>query len=142
MVAGAQDPNCIFCKIIRGEIPCQRVFENEHLLAFLDINPLATGHTVVIPKHHAERLEDLSADQAADLARLFGRLAQAIVPTVGGEGYNLLQNNGSVAGQIVPHVHFHIIPRRADDGLGYRWNAKSASPDELAELSERIRTAF
>ena len=141
MAAGAQDPNCIFCKIIRGEIPCQRVFENKHLLAFLDINPLATGHTVVIPKHHADRLEDLSADQAAELARSFGQIAQAIVPTVGGEGYNILQNNGSVAGQVVPHVHFHIIPRRKGDGLGYRWNAKSALPDELAELAERIRTA-
>ena len=142
MAAGAQDPDCIFCKIIRGEIPCQRVFENEHLLAFLDINPLATGHTVVIPKHHAERLEDLSADQAAELARSFGRLAQAVVLIVGGEGYNILQNNGSAAGQVVPHVHFHIIPRRAGDGLGYRWNAKSAVPDELAQLSERIRTAL
>ena len=139
MAADRQDSNCIFCKIIRGEISCQRVFENEHLLAFLDINPLATGHTVVIPKHHAERLEDLSTDQAAELARSFGQLAQAIVSTVGGEGYNLLQNNGSVAGQVVPHVHFHIIPRRVDDGLGYRWNVKSASPEELAELAERIR---
>ena len=142
MASGNLDPDCIFCKIIRGEIPAQRVFENDHLLAFLDINPLATGHTVVIPKTHAERLEQLPADTAGEVARSFGAIATALLKVTGAEGYNVLQNNGSVAGQVVPHVHFHLVPRRADDGLGYRWNAKSATAEELTALADRVRGAL
>ena len=89
MPAGVLDNDCVFCKIIRGEIPAQRVFEDDHGLAFLDINPLSTGHTVLIPKHHAASLEDLPAEWSAGLARLFGRLAKAVVAAVGAEGYNV-----------------------------------------------------
>ena len=142
MSAGVLDSDCIFCKIIRGEIPCQRVFESQHALAFLDINPLAPGHTVLIPKHHVEFLEDLPEDWAGGLGCVFGRIARAVSSVVQAQGYNVLQNNGSVAGQVVPHVHFHIVPRRADDGLGYRWKAKPASAEELAELAERIQSAL
>ena len=85
---------------------------------------------MLIPKHHAASLEDLPAEWSAGLARLFGRLAKATVAAVGAEGYNVLLNNGAVAGQVVPHVHFHIVPRRADDGLGYRWKAKPADAGE------------
>ncbi|MBU0637524.1 MAG: HIT family protein [Planctomycetes bacterium] len=130
--------DCVFCKIVAGEIPCQRVFENEHVLAFLDINPLSEGHTVVIPKVHAERLEGLDASQTAELARCFGTLATKLMQATGAGAYNVLQNNGALAGQVVPHVHFHLIPRRPDDGLGYRWNAKQAPPEELENLRARI----
>ena len=142
MIAGEINADCVFCKIIRGEIPCQRIFDSPHVLAFLDINPLSQGHTVVIPKHHTERLEDLPEEWSVELARSFGLIARAVTGAVGAEAYNLLQNNGSLAGQVVPHVHFHIIPRRADDGLGYRWKAKPASADELRSLAERVRAAF
>ena len=142
MATGVLDPGCVFCKIIRGEIPCQRVFENDRLLAFLDIGPLARGHTVIVPKHHCPNLEDLPEAFAAELGQAFGRIARALVSTVSAGGYNVLQNNGSVAGQLVPHVHFHIIPRHADDGLGYRWKAKSASAVELAELAQLIHAAL
>jgi len=131
----------IFTRIIKGEIPCQRVFENEYLLAFLDINPLAEGHTLVVPKEQVERLEDLSPESAAEMGRWLGRIARWVLAATGAEGYNVLQNNGRVAGQEVPHVHFHIIPRRAGDGLGYRWNARPADPQYLEELAERIRAA-
>jgi len=130
----------IFTRIIRGEIPCHKVFENEHVLAFLDIRPLAEGHTLVVPKHQVERLEDLPPDYAAEIARCLGMIARRILAATGAEGYNVLNNNGRVAGQEVPHVHFHIIPRRAGDGLGYRWNARSVPDEQLAALAERIRS--
>lgn len=136
MASGSGD--CVFCKIIAGDVPCHRVFENEHLLAFLDIGPLARGHTVVIPKAHAERLDQLDPEVVAEVGRQLGRIGRRVVSATAAEGYNVLQNNGSVAGQVVPHVHFHIIPRRSGDGLGYRWNAKSAAQDELAALATRI----
>lgn len=136
MASGSGD--CVFCKIIASGIPCHRVFENDHLLAFLDIAPLAQGHTVVIPKAHAERLDQLDPEVVAEVGRQLGRIGRRVVSATAAEGYNVLQNNGSVAGQVVPHVHFHIIPRRSGDGLGYRWNAKSAAQDELAALATRI----
>ena len=136
MASGSAD--CVFCKIIAGDIPCHRVFENDHLLAFLDIAPLARGHTVVIPKAHAERLDQLDPEVVAEIGRRLGRIGRRVVSATAADGYNVLQNNGSVAGQVVPHVHFHIIPRRSGDGLGYRWNAKSVAQDELAALAARI----
>lgn len=128
----------VFTRIIRGQIPCHKVFENERVFAFLDINPLAPGHTLVVPKTQVERIEDLPAEDAAELGRCLVRIAAAVVRATGAEGYNILQNNGAAAGQVVPHVHVHIIPRRANDGLGFRWNARSASPDELAATAARI----
>jgi histidine triad (HIT) family protein len=135
---GVGGSDCVFCKIVAGQIPCHRVFENEQILGFLDIAPLAPGHTVVIPKSHAERLDQLSLEVAAEIARHLGTIGRRVVSVTAAEGYNVLQNNGAVAGQVVPHVHFHIIPRRGDDGLGYRWNARSAAQDELAALAARI----
>jgi len=135
---GAGAEPSLFTRIIRGEIPCQRVFENERLIAFLDINPLAEGHTLVVPKQQAERFEQLSEDVAAEIGRRLGEIARRVLRATGAADYNLLQNNGAAAGQVVPHVHFHIIPRRASDGLGYRWPAKPASPDALARLAEKI----
>lgn len=129
----------IFTRIIRGEIPCHRVFENERVLAFLDINPLAEGHTLVVPKRQVQRLDQLPPDEAAEIARHLGRIAARVVAVTGAEGYNILQNNGRAAGQEVPHVHFHIIPRRAGDGLGYRWHPKPARQDALAALAAKLR---
>ncbi len=130
--------DCVFCKIVSGEIPCHRVFENERVLAFLDINPLSLGHTVVIPRTHAVRFEQLSEDDAAALAGAIGPLARRILSAVESQDYNLLQNNGSSAGQVVMHVHVHIIPRRANDGLGFRWKAGPAAPQELSALASKI----
>ena len=128
----------IFSKIIAGQVPCQRVFESEHVLAFLDINPLAEGHTLVIPKRAVARLEELPADEAAELGRSLGEVARRVLRVTGAPGYNVLQNNGTAAGQEVAHVHFHIIPRHPGDGLGYRWHPKPAAPEALAELARRM----
>lgn len=142
MATGRLNPGCIFCKIIRGDVPCQRVLDSERVLAFLDINPLAAGHTIVLPKHHVSDLIELPDEWAAELGRSFGRIAKVVVETVGAEGFNVLQNNGTVAGQVVPHVHFHVVPRRAGDGLGFRWKARAAVPAELNDLAQRIRAAL
>ncbi len=141
-MAAATDPGCIFCRIVRGEIPCARVHEDAHLLAFLDIHPLAPGHTVIVPKHHAPSLVDLPQAAAAALGGQLGRLARAILGAVGAAGFNVLQNDGQVASQEVPHVHFHIIPRSSGDGLGYRWRAGAATADELTRRAEQIRAGL
>ncbi len=136
-MAGA--PRSIFARIAAGEIPCQKVFENEHVLAFLDIHPLADGHTLVIPKQEVAHLDQLAPDIAAELGRVLGLVARKVVQAMGAPGYNVLLNNGRVAGQEVEHVHFHIVPRRAGDGLGYRWRPQDRTPAELEALAARIR---
>lgn len=136
------DPNCVFCKIVAGQIPALRVHEDEHVLAFLDIGPLAEGHLLIIPKEHAERLEEMNPEVLASLARQLPRLARAVLSVTQAAGYNLLQNNGRVSGQEVPHVHFHIIPRASGDGLGYRWLASSYPAGRSDELRQQLLDAL
>lgn len=136
------DPDCVFCKIVAGKIPALRVHEDETILAFLDIGPLADGHLLVIPKEHAERLEDSNPDTLSHLAGHLPRLARAVLAVTGAAGYNLLQNNGKVSGQEVPHVHFHIIPRAQGDGLGYRWLASSYPAGRGEELRQAVVKAL
>jgi histidine triad (HIT) family protein len=131
----------IFTRIIRGEIPSFKIFENDHVFAFLDINPLADGHTLVVPKREAERLEDLPPDEAAEIGRVLGLIARRVLAAIGADSYNVLQNNGPASGIEVPHVHFHIIPRRKNDGLGFRWNARPADKTKLAALARQIADA-
>lgn len=130
----------IFARLIAREIPCQCVFENDLVFAFLDINPLADGHTLIVPKRTVARPEDLTADEARELGRQIPLLARRILAATGAHDYNVLANVGSAAGQEVPHVHFHIIPRRPEDGLGYRWRPQKAEPARLGVLAERIRS--
>ena len=111
----------IFDKILDGAIPCHRVYEDDHVLAFLDINPLSAGHILVIPKERRAFLHELSDDQAAALGRVLPRLARAVMKASGATAYNVLQNNGAEAHQAVFHVHFHIIPKLGEQGLGLRW---------------------
>jgi len=113
----------IFTKILAGEIPCHKVYEDDKVLAFLDINPLSRGHVLVIPKEPAETLDQLSDDSAAAIGRVLPRLSRAVMAVTGARHYNVLQNNGVPAHQAVMHVHFHIIPRFDDSGLGIDWPA-------------------
>jgi histidine triad (HIT) family protein len=136
------DPACVFCKIIAGEIPCLRVFEDEASLAFLDIGPLADGHLLIIPQRHYERLEEMPPDEVAAVTRHLPRLARAVLRITSAAGYNVLQNNGKVSGQAVSHVHFHIIPRVDADGLGYRWNASQYPPGRAEALHRQITDAL
>jgi len=131
----------IFQKIAAGEVPAHKVFENERVLAFLDINPLSEGHTLVIPKQRYERLEQMPTDLVGEIAQVVQRVARAVLAVVDAEDYNVLQNNGSASGQVVKHVHFHIIPRQAEDGLGYRWNAVELAEDDAERLREAIGRA-
>lgn len=115
-------PETVFAKILRGELPCHRVYEDEHVLAFLDISPLSRGHTLVIPKEPAVTLDQLSDDAGAAIGRVLPRLCRAVLAATGATAYNLLQNNGGAAHQVVLHVHFHIIPKYPDGkGLGIDW---------------------
>src|SRR3954464_6817826 len=114
----------IFTKIIAGEIPCFRIYEDDKVFAFLDINPLSRGHTLVIPKEPAETVDQLSDDAAAAIGRVLPRIARAVLAATGARAYNILQNNGAEAHQAVFHVHFHIIPKHDDGtGLGIGWKA-------------------
>lgn len=131
----------IFARIIAGEIPSHSVYEDEHVFAFLDINPLAPGHTLVVPRRQVERLEALEPAEAAALMQALIVIARKVLSATGAAAYNVLQNNGKAAGQEVMHVHFHIIPRAEGDGLGYRWKPTPAPPAALAALAERIRRA-
>ncbi|MGH8219795.1 MAG: HIT family protein [Steroidobacteraceae bacterium] len=131
----------VFKKIIDGRIPAHKVYEDEHVLAILDIGPLSRGHTLVIPKEAAETLDTLSEQSAAAIGRVLPRLARAVIEATGVREYNVLQNNGRGAHQAVDHVHFHIIPKpSAREGLGLDWPAGSLAAD-AAELAARIRTA-
>lgn len=135
-------PTTIFDKILAGEIPCHRVYEDDHVLAFLDIGPLSTGHTLVIPKERKAHLHELSDEAAAALGRVLPRLCRAVLAVSGASSYNVLQNNGAAAHQAVMHVHFHIIPKIADRGLGIHWPAGSLDSAEGRELAERIAAAL
>ncbi|MDM8007199.1 MAG: HIT family protein [Phycisphaerae bacterium] len=136
------DPSCVFCKIVAGQIPCACVFQDDATFAFLDINPLAEGHLLVIPKRHIERLEQMPAESLMAVTRHLPMLGQAVMKVVGATAYSILQNNGRESGQDVPHVHFHIIPRRAADGLGYRWNASKYAPGRAEQVHQRLLAAL
>ena len=129
----------IFDKILDGEIPCHEVYQDEHVLAFLDIYPLSRGHLLVIPKERRAQLHELSDDSAAALGRVLPRLARAVLAATGATAYNVLQNNGASAHQAVMHVHFHIIPRIGERGLGVGWRAGKLEADRARELVEKIR---
>jgi histidine triad (HIT) family protein len=127
----------IFAKILRGEIPCHRVYEDAAVLAFLDVNPLSRGHTLVIPKEAAATVDQLSDDAAAAIGRVLPRIARAVLAATGARAFNILQNNGAEAHQAVFHVHFHIIPKLDDgSGLGIGWKATALS--DGAELARSI----
>lgn len=130
----------IFSKILRGDIPCHKVYEDAHVLAFLDIGPLSYGHTLVIPKEEAATLDELSDEASAAIGRVLPRLCRAVKTVTGVDQYNVLQNNGHLAHQAVFHVHFHIIPRpNADQGLGIRWPAGKLDHDAAAKLASALR---
>ncbi|MBC24235.1 MAG: diadenosine tetraphosphate hydrolase [Phycisphaerae bacterium] len=135
------DDTTIFDGILSGEIPCHRIYEDEHVLAFLDIGPLSEGHALVIPRERAARIDALSDDSAAALGRVLPRICRAIMAVTGCSDYNILQNNGPAAHQEVQHVHFHVIPRSKDDaGLGMAWNPREFDHEHGARLAQMLRS--
>jgi histidine triad (HIT) family protein len=129
----------VFSKIIRGEIPCHKVYEDDQVLAFLDVNPLAEGHTLVIPKEPVATIDQLSDDAAAAVGRVLPRISRAVLAITGATEFNILQNNGAGAHQAVFHVHFHIIPKQRDGrGLGIGWKPNPLDHTHGRELANKI----
>ena len=131
------DDQNIFAKILRGEIPCIKVYEDDKTLAFMDIMPQADGHTLVIPKEPAITLMDLSPESAAYTINIVQKVGKAIQTALGAEGIVLMQLNGSKAGQTVPHIHFHLIPSSIHE-LG-KHAAQMGDQDKIKQLAEKIR---
>lgn len=138
----SRDPECIFCKIVAVELPARVVYENESLLVFLDINPLADGHLLVLPKSHYAQLADMPSEESARIGAILPKLGRSLLEVTGAQGFNVLQNNGTVAGQVVSHVHFHLIPRIEGDSLGYRWNTKSYEPGRAEQIASNLQAAL
>ena len=136
-------PSTLFSRIIAGELPCYRIYEDAAVLAFLDIQPLAPGHTLVVPKEAVARMDALSEASAAALGRVLPRLCRALVAATGCPDYNLLQNNGATAHQAVPHLHVHIIPKpSATTGLMVGWPQMPLAAATAAPLLARIVAAL
>lgn len=131
-------PDCIFCKIINGEIPSTKLYEDERSIAILDINPIALGHTLLISKTHYPTLTDMPDKELGLLAEKLPRLCRAIVKGTNSEGFNVIENNGRCSGQIIPHLHFHIIPRRANDEVRFNWSPRVFPKEEMSSVAKAI----
>ena len=135
--------NCIFCKIVKGEIPSTRVYEDEDILAFMDIGPVVKGHTLVIPKEHFDPITNTPPEMLGKVIAVVQKIARAQMNGLKADGVNVLQANGAVAGQVVPHIHFHVVPRFKTDGHHWNWAAKKyEDPAEMKKLAEAIKTAL
>ncbi len=132
------DSECIFCKIVKGDIPCAKVFEDDKVLSFLDISPANKGHALIVTKNHYETLLDIPDEDLNDLMIKARKIARAMSSALGSEGFNVLMNNKKVAGQLVPHAHVHIIPRFNGDGIELNWKTKKYDDKEIDEYKEKI----
>jgi len=137
-VLKASKEQCIFCKILSGDISAAKIYEDDKVFAFLDINPVNAGHTLVVPKDHYIVLPQLPDDLATHLIKVVKYLSGAIFEMTGAHGINIYQNNGAAAGQEVPHVHFHIIPRRQDDNAMSPWKRSKIDPEQLKQIAEEM----
>lgn len=133
--------DCIFCKIVNGSIPSQKVYEDSEFLAFLDIHPVNKGHLLVIPKEHHETIVDVPPELLSRLMLVVQQAAEAVRQVTHADGFNIVQNNYRAAGQEVPHIHFHIIPRFSDDGLRH-WPSKSVSDEEMSSIRQKLKDAL
>jgi histidine triad (HIT) family protein len=134
-----RDPDCLFCKIIAGELPSQRVDEDERTVAFMDISPATRGHALVVPRNHVVNVLDADPDDFGAVAAAAQRLAQRAVERLGADGVNLLTSGGGVAWQTVFHLHMHVIPRYVDDPLKLPWVPSQGDADEIAATAELLR---
>ena len=134
---GADD--CIFCKMVAGQIPVTKIYEDDVVLVFLDIGPISDGHTLVIPKQHFEKLHDCPAELLGQVASRLGKIAGAVAGAMNSDGYNVLCNNGRAAGQVIEHLHFHIIPRNTGDGVFDRWSSYKYQEGKIEAIAAGIR---
>ena len=133
--------DCVFCKIIKGEISADKIYEDEDCLAFLDITPVNPGHTLLIPKKHYENLYEMPDELLSKMSPIVKKIAVAVKKGTGAEGINIGMNNEVAAGQIVPHAHFHIIPRFPGDGH-HHWKGGSYSAGEAEKTAKKIRLSL
>ncbi len=133
--------DCVFCKIVKGDIPSYKIYENEHVFAFLDINPVNKGHALVTPKEHAKDLFEVSEESYIETQKAVRLLAPEIKDAVGACGVNIMQNNLPCAGQVVEHLHVHIIPRFKNDGHKL-WHGSAVSEQELNEIANNITSGL
>ena len=131
--------DCVFCKMVAGQIPVTKIYEDDVVLSFLDIGPISDGHTLVIPKQHFEKLHQCPAEILGRVASRLGKIAKAVAAAMNSDGYNVLCNNGRAAGQLVEHLHFHIIPRNTGDGVFNRWPAYKYEKGEIEDIAVKIR---
>lgn len=136
------DGNCIFCKIVAGTIPCFKLLEDEHTVAFMDINPVNPGHALSVAKGHWPTVDVVPAHVLGAVALTAQRVAKAVISVLEPVGVNLLQANGEGAGQSVPHLHVHIMPRRANDGATLNWAYKAGDMAEIAAVYDRLKAAL
>ncbi len=136
------DDDCIFCKICKGEIPSNTIYEDDYFKAILDISPAAQGHTILISKTHAANLLELPDEYAEQALKAARKCAKALKEVLSCDGVNILQNNGEAAGQTVFHFHIHVIPRFQDDKIPLNWKPTQAEGDDLASLAETLRGAI
>ena len=132
------DSNCIFCKIVAGQVPSHKVYEDEFNIAFLDIAPFEKGHVLVVPKHHAAYFTDLPSERIPALGMAVQRVAAMLLERLPCDGFNLVQNNGACANQVVPHVHFHVIPRWNDQEISWK-SSKYDDADDMQAVWRRLR---
>lgn len=133
-----RDQNCIFCKILEGEIPSNTIYEDDMFQAILDVSPATKGHALILPKQHYANLFELPEEEAARVIPLAKRLAAHLMDKLGCQGINLLQNNGEAAGQTVHHYHLHLIPRYENGKNILTWSTETFSPEEMAELRDSL----
>lgn len=131
--------DCIFCRIISGKIPCTKIYEDNHVLSFLDIEPISDGHTLVIPKEHVVFMDQADPKIIEKIAGVLPLIAGAVKEAVNADGYNILNNNGLAAGQKVDHLHFHIIPRKQGDKIFPHWPAYQYPAGKAEEIAEIIQ---
>lgn len=130
--------DCLFCKIVSGEIPSYKVYEDENILAFLDVAPVSPGHTLVVPKKHFTNLEDIPENELCALIRAVKKIGKSIKAGLGAPGYNVSENNDPAAGQVIPHIHFHVIPRAKGDSLEL-WPQGKYQAGEAEEVLKKIK---
>ncbi len=135
----SQDVPSIFTQIINGQLPCHKVYEDEHVIAFLDIQPLTRGHTLVVPKEPAPSFDQLSTESASALGGALPAICRGVMKATGAIAYNLIQNNGHEAGMSVAHVHIHIIPRFPESTHSFLWEYGTINHEEASSLAESIR---
>jgi histidine triad (HIT) family protein len=134
--------DCVFCKIRDGQIPSMKIYEDEATLAFMDINPLNTGHCLVVTRRHAATLWDAEVEDLQAAIATAQKVAIALVAAVKPDGLNMLQANGAAAFQSVPHFHLHLIPRWVRDGKGFDWKLVPGDREQITKVGERVRAAL